>query len=280
LSADIAIIKSNNIGPYNQAIEGFMKEIKTDVSEYDLQGKSDKTFEIIKKIKKDSPRLIFALGTLASVIAKENISNIPIIYTLVLNPEKKGLKGANITGISIDVSSMMQFSVLKKVIPEIKKIGVLCSRLTEDLTLRAQKNCQRMGLELLPVKISRPEDVPNGAKDLIAKVDLLWLIPDSIVVNRDSLYYILLLTLENNIPFMVYNKNFVKSGALLSPVVSFTTVGRQAGRLGRKVFQGKKLPATILPPAQVEWAINLNIANNLGLHIPENILTLFKHVYK
>jgi putative ABC transport system substrate-binding protein len=280
LAADIVIIKSNNIGPYNQAVAGFMQEIEANVSEYDLQGKSDSVPEIIEKIRKNPPRLIFALGALAAVKAKENISDIPVLYAMVLNPETKGLRGENITGISIEVDVGEQLSTFKTVVPGIKRVGVLYSHLTENLIFIARKTSKVLGLELITAKLSQPEDVPSSIKGLLAKVDALWLIPDSIVVNQDSLHYLLVLTLENDIPFLVYNKSFVKAGALLSPVVNYTSIGRQAAGLGQRVLQGKDLPAAILPPAGVEWAINLHIARSMGLRIPAEVLGLFKHVYE
>ncbi len=280
LAAEIAIIKSNDISPYNQAINGLKQEVNANFREYDLQGKPETFPKILRDISRKPPELIFTLGALATVKAKENITDIPIIYTLVLNPTSKNLTGKNTIGISIEVSVDEQLSTFKRVVPKIKKIGVLYSQLTENLIAKAEKSCRALGLELVAIKLKRPEDVPNGMKKLLSEVDSLWLLPDSIVVDRDSLHYILLLTLENHIPFMVYNHSFVKAGALLSPVVNYTNIGRQAGKIARQILKGEKPSATILPPEGFEWAINLHIAQSMGLEVQDHTLRLFKHVYK
>ncbi len=280
LAADIAVIKSNDIAPYNLAIQGFTQEIRDDVSEYDLGGKPGNIRKIMEKIKDNPPKLIFALGSLAAVEAKNSFPNIPIIYTLVFTPGNKELTAKNMTGIAIEVDGKEQLAVFKDIIPEIKKIGVLYSNLTEQTILKAVEDCWLLGLELVAVKVNRPEEVPEGIKKLAGRTDGLWLIPDGIVVNQDSLQYILLLTLENKIPFMVYNKNFVKAGALLAPVVDYTHVGRQAGKLGREALQGKELPNAVLPPAGVEWAVNFQTAQNLKSQISSQALASFKYIYK
>jgi len=214
------------------------------------------------------------------VEAKKNFPDIPVIYTLVFAPGDKELAGRNMSGIAIEVDNRAQLAAFKGVIPGMKRIGVLYSSLTEQKILKAVEDCWSLGLELVAVKLNRAGDVPEGIKKLAGSVDGLWLIPDSVVVNQDSLQYILLLTLENKIPFMVYNKNFVKAGALLAPVVDYTRIGQQAGRLGRQVLQGKELPDAVLPPAGVEWAVNLQTARNMKLHLSNQTLTSFKYVYK
>jgi putative ABC transport system substrate-binding protein len=279
-AAEIAIIKSNNITPYNQAIAGFKQQVKADFEEYDLRGEPDKIDEVVEKIRQQPPRLIFALGALAAVKTKEHISDIPIIYTLVLAPEDKGLIGENLTGISIEVSAREQLSAFQRVVSGIKRIGVLYSHLTEKLIVQARENCAELGVGLVAVKLEKAEDVPDGINDLLPQIDSLWLVPDRIVVNRDSLRYILLLTLENQIPFMVYSKNFVKAGALLSLTVNYTSIGRQTGKMVQQVLQGKSLPSAVIPPEEVEYAINLNVAQNMGLQVPAHILETYEYVYK
>ncbi len=279
-AAEVVIIKSNDITAYNQATDGFYSKLTADIAEYNLQGRPNKAPHVIKKIKRNPPKLIFALGALAAVTAKESFPNIPIIYTMVLNAENKNLAAPNIAGIKIEVSALKQFKILKKLVPGTRKIGVLYSERTEKTILNAQKSAQLLRLELVAIKIRQQEEVPSAVKGLLKEVDSLWLIPDSIVVNKDSLHYLLLLSLENHIPFMVYNKIFVKGGALLSPAVNYTQVGRQAGKLAQQTLNGTSLPLTITPPADTEWAVNLYTAQNMGLNIPAEVLSLFKYVYK
>lgn len=281
LAADVIIIKSNDISPYNEAIAGFREEIKGDVIEYDLRGEAGNVSQIIAKIMASPPKLIFALGALAAVKIGENINFLPILYTLVFDPVDKGLtRRQNMTGILIEADYERQFSILKKIAPNIKRIGILYSYLNESSILEAQKYSAPMGVELLAVKLRQPEDVPAGANQLIVKADALWLIPDSNIINQSSLNYLLSATLKYKLPFMVYSANFVKAGALLSPVINNTDIGRQAGKLGQQVLLGKALPGGTLSPAEVKWAINLSTAKSIGLQIPENVLTEFEHIYK
>ncbi len=280
-SAEVVIIKSNDIAPYNLAIKGFKQVVKTGVREYNLKGDAKKTDKIMRQIKQKRPQLVFALGALAALGAKGNLNHkIPIIYSLVLSPKDKDLSGDNIFGISIEADIKKQFEMLKKIMPNANKIGVLYSRQTENYIRHAGRACNILGLKLASVKLASSRDVPDAIVKLLARVDSLWLTPDSIVANQASLNYILLLTLENNIPFMVYNKNFVRAGALFSCGINYTDIGKQAGSLGRQILEGKKTPAVLSSSTKIEWAINLRTAQNMGLKISNGLLDKFKYVYK
>ncbi len=279
-AAEIAIIKSSNIAPYNQAVTGFMQEIKATAKVYDLGGRSDIVSEIMGKITKEQPKLIFALGALAAVRTKENITHIPIIYTQVLHPEDKSLTGENVTGVGIEVAPKKQFSALISILPEVKSIGVLYSRLSNRTIASARESCRNMGLKFLAVKLEHPGQLPDELNKLSKDADVLWLVPDSLVINKNSLRYMLLFTLENRISFMVYNKGFVKAGALFSFSANNINLGRQAGRIAQKVMQGEAITPGVVPPLNTELAINLNTARRLEIQIPQRIIEKAVHIYE
>lgn len=276
-AADIAIIKSNNINPYNQAIKGFTQAIKTGFKEFNLQTSPEKVFNDIVK---EKPKLIFAVGALAATQAKEKFPTTPVVYTLVINPESKNLAGKNMIGVSISSPTSKQITMFKKTVPKTSKIGMLYSNETENIFMKAQKDCRKLGITLIGSKIESPEDVPTHIKSMIGVIDSLWLIPDSMIINQESLRFMLLLTLENKVPCLIYSKSFVKAGALISPVVDYVKVGEQAGRIGESILAGKNISDKIFPPEEVNWAINRHVAENMGLSIPQKVLELFKYQYK
>ena len=71
---------------------------------YDLKGKMKVGQKIVRKVKKEKPDIILAIGVLASTVAKEKIKDIPIVFCMIINHERFHLSAPNITGISTEVA--------------------------------------------------------------------------------------------------------------------------------------------------------------------------------
>lgn len=63
---EIAVIKSQDIEPCNQALAGFIAACPKNVSAYNLRGSKREEVGIIERISVAKPRLILALGSLAA----------------------------------------------------------------------------------------------------------------------------------------------------------------------------------------------------------------------
>ena len=94
---------------------------------YNLNGDADEGKRIIQNIKDNEfePDLILAVGVLAATLVKEQFTDVPIIFCMVINHKRFNLQGANITGISSEVSVEGQFAILKELLGAHKNVGVI-----------------------------------------------------------------------------------------------------------------------------------------------------------
>ncbi len=279
-AVEIAIVKSNDIGPYNQALLGFKSAISADFIEYDLKGDKDTGARVMQEIRRRRPALIFAVGSLAALMSKQWLTDIPVVCTLVLNAEAKELSGENITSISIEIEPETQLREFLALMPKVRTVGMLYSKSTENVVTKVRNACEKAGVKLVSSKLEHSGDVPQAVEYLLPRIDALWLIPDGTAVNKDSIPYLILTTLENRIPLLVYTLNFVKAGALLSLSVDFVKIGRQAAQVSQKILQGKKDSTNILPPEDIDLAINENAAHRLGIEIPQTIIESARYVFQ
>ena len=100
----VAVLKSADITAYNQALAGFAEEmggIGTD--EYNLEGSPNKGRDIIDKIKLTKPSVILTVGKKAAKLANEEIPDIPVVFCMVIDPEKLGIRENNIAGVAMEV---------------------------------------------------------------------------------------------------------------------------------------------------------------------------------
>ena len=96
--AEIAVLRSQDLPIYQQALDGFQDVYEGEITEYSLQGNPQEAEKIVLSIKKQKPDVVLAIGLLAARAAKEYIEDTPIIFCMVLSPERYSLRGRYITG--------------------------------------------------------------------------------------------------------------------------------------------------------------------------------------
>ena len=101
-----------------------------------------------------------------------------------------------------------------------------------------------------------------------------------IVVTQDGLFYANMsmlaeLAIDHRLLMMVYSKEMVQAGALISYGADIPTYFRGAGRPIDRILKGTK-PADIPveQPTKFELAVNLKTAKTLGLTIPPALLAV------
>ena len=280
----VAILKSANIAPYNEAIEAFKSNLSTKQSlvyEYNLEGELENGPDIVQKILDSEIDLVLAVGLKATLVAKLEISKIPVIFCMVLNPKKFNLEAPNLTGISLAIPFKQQLLLLQSVIPTLSRIGVLYDpEKTGHLVKDAKNQAQELGIQLTGQAVSSQKNLPTALRQLLPGIHAMFLFPDSTVLTEDSFDFLIKATLDNHLPVLGFSSGLVKKGALVGTYINYDDVGEQAAMLAKALFNGHSLNGKrIIAPTRFRKAINLNTAHFLGLDIPPNVLKEFDERY-
>ena len=279
----IVVLKSHDIAPINQALAGFVATCSEQITTYDLRGSTSDTKGIINRILAAPPRLILAIGPQAAQVARAEVRGIPVVFLLVRNPRQYGLEGDNIAGISLDVPIEAQLAMYRSLVPTLQVIGVIYDpEKTGALVKEAGEVAERFGLRVFAAPVASQAEVPAALRNLLGKVDALWMLPDETVVTSESLTFLLLTAFKHNLPVLTISDAFVEAGALAALSADYTDAGRQACQLAREIENGR-LPAaqaSIVPPTKVNMAINLQTAGQLGLVLPPEIVQSASKVYR
>jgi putative tryptophan/tyrosine transport system substrate-binding protein len=284
---EIAVISSGNIKTYDTVLAGFLAALKEkgfdpNITMYNITDNKNENHKINDRIKSDRPDLVLTIASGATELVKGEITDIPVVFTMVFNPLKRNLTARNMTGASIDIPIETQFAYLKKTVVKIRRIGVLYNGGTSaDTIAEARKAAAKMGLELEAVEVGGQDEFP-GALDKVGKTsDALWMVLDSNTYTAQSLKHTILNTLRNRLPFMAVSPSYVKSGALLAVYCDYEDIGRQSGESAARIFRGEKpadIPVSV--PRKVLLALNLNTARNIGITIPGGTLKAADVVYR
>jgi putative ABC transport system substrate-binding protein len=282
---EIVIIKTNQkIPQYNIPAETYKKALSYPIRELDIGGDLNKGRGLIGQMKQNKPKLIFTIGDKATFLAKEGFSDVPIVFSMVLNWKLLGLsENKNITGISLDVPPESQFTQLKLVVPNVARIGVIYSpEASQELIERAREISVGLGIELVRVQVTSDKEVKKAWDGIKNKIDALWMVADPLVITQDNFEFLQKQTLRQRIPFMGYSENFVKAGALLSVSPDYETIGSQAASVTLQILEDKKEPRDIqiTEPIGTVIALNKNTAKKLGLSLNDPILQLIDRTYE
>ena len=278
---EIVILKSKDIAPYNKVVEEFRGASKANITDYVVTNSLKKNKRLVNKIKSTTPDLIFTVGLKAVLLVKGEIGNIPIVFSMVMHPEKHGLVNAkNITGITLDVPIKEQIQKLKTAIPHIKELGVVYNEAnSSSIVNEAKEATEKLGINLIHKKVISAKSVPKAIRSLLKNIDCLWLTADSTVVTKESFEFLLLSSFENNVPIMAYSEGFVKAGALLSLSPDYCKSGIQAAHIAADVLGGNSLPGVQRCDSTI-FAINLKTAKKMGIKIPVEVINSAERVFK
>lgn len=282
-AAEIAVLKSAGLPYYEQAVIGFKAGIPatTSVKEYNLNGQLAEGGQIARSLRASPPDLIFAVGLKAAMAAKLEIFDQPVVFCMVLNPERHGLPAPNMTGIAVRPSAETQLAALRSAMPNRNRVGVLYDEeQSGDFIRQAHRAAKQQGLELLTVAVHRQEEIPNAVRALLPKVDALWLIQDQTVVSESAIPFFLESTLDAKVPLFTFSSTLVQQGALGALVLDPWAVGQQAAHIALARLNGQHTSTgSLQAPERPQLALNVNSAEHVGLVLPPELIRLAGHLF-
>lgn len=237
--------------------------------------------------------LIVALGTgscLAALKATEK-NPIPIVFSIVGAPKATGIihdyddSKRNITGVSMKVPLREQFQVVKEILPDIKKLGIIyCTEMSQAIATgkEAAAVASEFGWTQLTIAFPKVElpQLEEKVQSLAQKVDALYIPTDPILHSPKNLQIIIRITDDRKIPVVAVAKRFVEKGALLAVHCDFYEIGRQAADPIAQVLEG--IDVNTIPsqkPMIKKTSLNLKKAQHLNIMIKRNVILKADNIF-
>ena len=280
---EITILKSSDMKAYNDAVQGFKATTSgTPIyAEYDLQGDVERGKQLARKIRTSDSSLIVAVGLKAALVAKQEITDIPILYMMILDPVKHQLTATNMTGVLLEIPADRQFKIMRTFLPTLRRIATLYD---PDKTAPKVKDAEPRAATheflLRGFPVENEKDVPQQLRSLLSESEALWLIPDSTVLTDESIRFILESALAKQVPVVGFSSELTRLGALLSMSIDYGEVGREAGLLGRRILNGEQ-PLRLKPVSvqRIRITVNQKTARYLGITFPKELDSLIDETY-
>lgn len=279
---EIVILKTSNIAAYEQAVEGFKATAPSNAvyAEYDIQGDLEQDRKLVRKVRASDPALVVAVGLKAALAAKEEITDIPVVYMMVLDPLKHNLSAPNMTGILLEIPVERQLKLIRSFLPGKSKLGVLYDPRRSAAKVKEaehQNGAQALTVQGFPVE--HEKDLPHQLRSLVGPNTALWLMPDSTVLTNESIGFILATSLEHAVPVIGFSPELTRLGALMSMSVTYTEIGRETGVLAKRILSGERRPSKPVPVDKLKITVNMKTARFLGIEFPADVGHLIDETY-
>ncbi|MCT8977363.1 ABC transporter substrate-binding protein [Clostridium sp. CX1] len=259
--------------------KGFKDGEKIKVEYQNAQGDIPTTQTIANNFVSGKKDLILAIATPAAQAAYNSTKDIPILITAVTDPVKSGLvksldkPGTNVTGTSDALPMDKQFSLIKELIPNCKKVGILynTSEANSEIQVsKAKDQASKTGLQLVTVGVTSSNDISQALTSLLPKIDVLYTPTDNLIAS--SMALISSKCIENKIPIIGGEKAHVDAGALATEGIDYYKLGFQTGIIAADVLSGKKpQDISVQTLKETKLVINEDTANKLNITIPNNL---------
>lgn len=216
--------------------------------------------------------MILALGTPAAQAAQRYTTKIPIVFGAITDPVEIGLvetleyPGKNITGSSDKWPYEKQFEMIKKLLPNVKNIGIVYNP-SEANSENAMRDIRRivvqMGLRLNEVSVTNSIEVYTAAQSIVRKSDIFFAPADNTVLSALDAY--LKVAKQYHIPLFVGDEGSVEKGGIATYGPDYYELGLETGKLGVRILNGESPSRlAVVRPTTGTLVINRNSSKPVG----------------
>ena len=241
-------------------------EDKVEISYKNAQGDFG-TAQIIAQEFKNTSDIVVAISTPSAQAAVNNIKDKPIFFAAITNPESAGVLAENVTGVSDRSPVKKQVELIKEILPETKKIGVVYNTSEQNsfyLTDEFKKEAEKNGYEVVIKGITNVNEIASALDTILPEIDVLYTTIDNTIASTYPL--IIEKSKKANKPVIGATKNYVDQGALASEGISDYKVGYQTGEMIVKYLKGEDIKNMKFEVVrESERYINKEVAKNFKI---------------
>jgi putative tryptophan/tyrosine transport system substrate-binding protein len=225
-----------------------------------------------KLVVAENSELVIALGVKALEAASKLKRTTPVLgvftplpaFNSVMAKSRRDL--GNFSAIVLDQPFSRQISLIKYVLPEAQKIGVLLGTTSAQYIEYVREEGEKRGLSILEEKVNQEADLIPQLKKLLDSVDAILAIPDPTIYSRETAQPILLTSYRYQKPIFGYSQSYVRAGALAAVFSTSKQLAKQAAEIAIK---SRPSPSELPPPQFPKYfSIMLNYQVARSLNIP------------
>lgn len=291
----VAVIITGDLPRYRAAHEAFVQALRTgglteEKARIYVQTPNPDPLSWINSIRKAvgvGADLIVTYGAPASLAAKKEARNIPVLFADVYDPVALGIvknlvvPDGEITGVSGKTPLETLIKAYGEILPA-RTMGVLYSSDDMGSVLQVEQLetlARNQGFKILKQDVKRADGVSQALSALNGQVDCLFAAESALLnLHMDA---ILKFAAQTKVPVLSQTPGLCDRGALITLEADPLEQGQLIGVYALQILSGKKahtLP--VITPKKVSLVINLKVAETLGLKVPFQALSMATRVIR
>jgi len=229
-----------------------------------------------KLVVAENSELVIALGVKALEQASRLKSTTPVLGVFTPMPAFKALLSksrrdlGNFSAIVLDQPYWRQMSLIKTILPEATRLGVLLGKTSVPYSEYLTEEAVEVGLNLVIENVNDESDIIPKLIKTLDLSDALLAIPDSQIYNRETAAPILLTSYRHQKPIFGYSQSYVRAGALAAVYSNTKQLARQAA----EIAIASQLAPVLLPPPQApkyfSILVNRQVARSLNIALSDD----------
>lgn len=279
----VGILQYVELEPLDAAREGFIKELEKhgykdgktiEIDYQNAQGDQSSLPTMSEKLVSDND-IVLGIATQPAQSLTSMSTDTPVLFTAVSDPvsakviESFDKPGGRATGTTNMAPVKERVELLRKVMPEVKTVGIMytTSELNSELQVeKAKKAFEEAGIKTVVKGISSTNDIQDTARTLMEQTEVLFMPTDGLIDSSISI--VTDLSRELKIPVVSGSADLVKKGVLFAYGPNYEKLGRQTARQAIKILEGKDI-ATIPAeePQGMEVTVNDEMSELLGIDL-------------
>lgn len=263
---------------------GYKQGDNLDIRLENPQGDQSTLINIVNTLAGSDNELFVAIATPPAQAMAQVESERPIVFASVTDPVAAGLvasmdkPGGNVTGTSDQIPPEKQLEVLQKLVPGLKKIGIVHSSSEVNAEVQAKgfkAVAEAAGISVSVATVINSSEVQQAAESL--DVDAYWVGNDNAVVS--AIESVVQVAEANGRFLFTSDADSVKRGAAASYSTDYKAQGKQTAKMIVAIIDGADPAKT---PVQIQESLELTIneeaAKRMGYPAPAELLAEAKKV--
>ena len=262
-----------------QANQEFIDTIKAELVNAGLDNTNSSKLRVKVTILQDAEKLVvaenselvIALGVKALEASAKLKYTTPVLgvfipmptFNSILTKSKRDL--GDFSAIVLDQPFTRQISLIRNILPQVKKIGVLLGPTSTQYADLIKEAGEESGLSVMENNVFREIDLIPKLQAALATSDALMAVPDPLIYNRETAQPILLTSYRQKKPIFGYSQSYVRAGALAAVYSSSKQLAKQAAEIALESQQAPNLLPPPQAPKYFSIMLNYQVARSLNI---------------
>ncbi|EUB30296.1 ABC transporter substrate-binding protein [Olsenella uli] len=252
--------------------------LKYTIDQQNAQNDQSACQTIASKLVNDGNDLILAIATPACQAVAGATADIPIVGTAITDYAASGLvadndaPGGNVTGTSDLTPVEEQFDLLRKLLPNAKRVAVLYCTAESNSSVQAgmaHDAASARNLDAEDYTVSSSNEIQQVVESMIGKVDVIYAPTDNTIAA--GMQTVAMVATENKLPIICGESGMVGNGGLATYGIDYGKLGRKAGEMAVRILNGEAKPAEMpiehLDVSECTLTTNEEAAKTLGIDL-------------